>query len=82
MEELHSDLIPYSDDGIVHHPLIVASLLRDASHINQVYPRPPLVAKGRTDKRDIAAYFGDRNEREIVSMRVSIISVTDISQVP
>ena len=37
MEELHSDLIPYSDDQMVHHPLIVASLLRDASHINQGY---------------------------------------------
>ena len=213
MEELHSDLIPYSDDNIVHHPLIVASLLRDASHINKVYrekkelvakaeadgdwdlyvflhekpyrldaleraarkglshkpsefwrlvgevwqdsenihqnldkwkrlwakpienraacmsaedrlifeslpdevevwrgtnhkrgigglswtleqgkadlfaqrfsnPLPALVTKGLTSKCDIVAYFGERKEREIVSLRVSIISVTNINNVP
>ena len=43
------------------------------------FSNPRLVVKGLTNKRDIVAYFGERDEREIVSMRVSIISVTDVS---
>jgi hypothetical protein len=45
-------------------------------------PQPPLVAKALIAKRDIVAYFGERNEREIVSLRVSIILVRDINHVP
>jgi len=37
-----------------------------------------LVATGMVNKRDVLAYFGVRGEREIVSMRVSITSVTDL----
>ena len=40
--------------------------------------RAPLVAKGRAKKANVLAYFGERDEREIVSMQISIISVTDI----
>ena len=42
---------------------------------------PSLLAKALVDKGDVVAYFGERNEREIVSLRVSIISVTDIKHV-
>ena len=41
----------------------------------------PLVAKGIAKKDDVLAYFGERSEREIVSMRVSIISVTEMKHV-
>ena len=37
--------------------------------------RVPVLAKGTVKKNDVLAYFGGRNEREIVSMRVSIVSV-------
>ncbi len=40
-------------------------------------PRVPLVAKGIVKKEDVFAYFGERNESEIVSMRVSIISAAN-----
>ena len=42
-------------------------------------PRIPLVAKGIVKNGDVLAYFGERNEREIVSMRVSIGSATAIN---
>jgi hypothetical protein len=42
--------------------------------------RPPLLAKGIVGKSDVLAYFEKRNEREIVSMKVSIISVTKLSE--
>ena len=42
-------------------------------------PRPPLVTKALNSKCDIVAYFGERKEREIVSLRVLIISVTNIN---
>jgi hypothetical protein len=38
----------------------------------------PLLVKGTVKKSDVLAYFGQRGEREIVSMQVSIISVTEI----
>jgi hypothetical protein len=38
--------------------------------------RVPLLAKGIVEKRDVLAYFENRDEREILSMNVSIISVT------
>jgi len=41
-------------------------------------PRVPLVARGIVKKGDVLAYFGGRNEREIVSMQVERISVTKI----
>ena len=41
-----------------------------------------LIANGVAKKGDVLAYFGERNEREIVSMRVSIISVTEMSDPP
>jgi hypothetical protein len=40
--------------------------------------RPPLLAKGIVGKRDVLAYFEKRGEREIVSMKVSINSVTKV----
>ncbi len=43
--------------------------------------RVPLVAKGMVKKGDVLACFGDRNEQEIVSMQVSIISTTELSRV-
>ena len=43
-------------------------------------PRVPLVAKGIVNKGDVLAYFGERNESEIVSMRVSITSITEMSR--
>jgi hypothetical protein len=43
--------------------------------------RVPLVAKGIVKKGDVLAYFGDRKEREIISMRVSIISLTEMRHV-
>ena len=45
-------------------------------------PRPPLLAKAQIEKRDIVAYFGERKEREIISLRVLIISVTNINHLP
>jgi hypothetical protein len=44
--------------------------------------RVPLLAKGIVEKRDVIAYFGGRGEREIVSMKVSIMSVTKLSDIP
>jgi hypothetical protein len=41
--------------------------------------RVPLIAKGTVPKGDVLAYFGERSEQEIVSMRVSIISITQIA---
>jgi hypothetical protein len=41
-------------------------------------PRVPLVARGVAEKGDVLAYFGGRKEREIVSMRVSIISAAEM----
>jgi hypothetical protein len=43
--------------------------------------RVPLVAKGIEQRGDFLAYFGDRDEQEIVSMQVSIISTTEQSRV-
>lgn len=43
--------------------------------------RVPLLAKGIVEKRDVLAYFEKRDEREIVSMNVSIISVTELSEI-
>ena len=44
--------------------------------------RVPFLAKGIVEKDDVLAYFGDRGEREIVSMKVSIVSVTKLSDIP
>jgi hypothetical protein len=41
-----------------------------------------LLAKGTVEKDDVLAYLGERDEREIISMKVSIISVTKFSAVP
>jgi hypothetical protein len=41
----------------------------------------PLVAKAVINKPDVLAYFGGRNESEIVSMQVRIVSVTEIGKV-
>ena len=40
--------------------------------------RVPLLAKGIVEKPDVLAYLEKRHEREIVSMKVSIISVTKL----
>ncbi len=37
METLHTDLVPHAFNGMVHHPLVIASLTRDASSINRTY---------------------------------------------
>ena len=37
METLHTDLIPHAFNGMVHHPLVIALLTRDASSINRTY---------------------------------------------
>jgi hypothetical protein len=44
--------------------------------------RVPLLATGLIEKRDVVAYFGGRGEREIVSMKVSISSVTQLNPIP
>jgi hypothetical protein len=44
--------------------------------------RVPLLAKGIVEKGDVLAYFGDRGESEIVSMKVSISSVTKLGAIP
>ncbi len=44
--------------------------------------RVPLLAKGTVEKDDVLTYLGERDEREIISMKVSIISVTKLSAVP
>lgn len=43
-------------------------------------PNVPVVAKGLLLKRDILAYFGERHESEIVSRRVSVVSVVEIGR--
>jgi hypothetical protein len=43
--------------------------------------RVPLLAKGIVNKIDVLAYFGERDEQEIVSMKVSVISVTESKDV-
>jgi len=42
--------------------------------------RAPLLAKGIVEKRDVLAYFEKRDEREILSMNASIISVIKLNQ--
>lgn len=37
METLHKDLTSHAFNGMVHHPLMVAPLTKDASHINRTY---------------------------------------------
>jgi hypothetical protein len=41
-------------------------------------PHVPFLAKGLVNKRDVLAYFGERDESEIISLRVSVISVTEM----
>ena len=49
MEKLHSDLIPYSVDQMVHHPLVIG-LAHDASYMNQRYrQKKGLLAKAEAD---------------------------------
>ena len=40
----------------------------------------PARRKRISKEGDVLAYFGDRNEREIISTRVSIISIIEISR--
>lgn len=42
--------------------------------------RVPLLAAGMVEKRDVLAYFGERGEREIISMKVATVSVTQLNQ--
>jgi hypothetical protein len=43
-------------------------------------PNVPIVAKGTVLKRDVLAYFGERHKSEIISQRVSIVSMTEIGR--
>jgi hypothetical protein len=50
METLHPNLTRYAYDGRVHHRLVVASLTKDASHINRIYRyKIDAVAKARAN---------------------------------
>jgi hypothetical protein len=42
----------------------------------------PLLAKGMVKRCDVLAYFGERDEREIISMKVSISTVTPLDAIP
>ena len=44
--------------------------------------RVPLLARGMVEKRDVLAYFGERNEQEIISGKVVVMSVTKLSDIP
>ncbi len=56
METLHENLVPFAFNGMVHHRLVVASLSKDASHINRIYRHKiDAVAKAKAN-RDWSTY--------------------------